>query len=113
MRAFISIFCAAMLSACAVHQPKADHDSRFQAETDRVRLQLGFPGMTAAYFLADGTVGTAASGLADIEAKVPMAGNTRMLSASIGKSFVGALCIALAIEGRLSLDEPVSQWIVT
>ncbi len=102
-----------MLAACAIHQPPADHTSRFQAETDRVRAEFEFPGMTAAYVLEDGTIGTAASGLADIEANVPMTDNTRMLSASIGKSFVGALCIALAIEGRLALDESVSQWIGT
>ncbi len=113
MRTAISILCAAMLAACAIHQPPAEHASRFQAEIDRVRAEFEFPGMTAAYVLEDGTIGTAASGLADIEANVPMTDNTRMLSASIGKSFVGALCIALAIEGRLALDESVSQWIGT
>ncbi|MFO7910689.1 MAG: hypothetical protein R6V15_00845 [Desulfotignum sp.] len=96
MRAAISILCAAMLAACAVHHPPADHASRFQTETDRVRIEFGFPGMTAAYVLEDGTVGTAASGLADVEANVPMTDNTRMLSANIGKSFVAASCIALA-----------------
>ncbi|MFO7963703.1 MAG: serine hydrolase domain-containing protein [Desulfobacterales bacterium] len=113
MRAAILIFCAAMLAACAIHTPAADHASQFQTETDRVRVKFGFPGMTAAYVLEDGTVGTAASGLADVEASMPMTDNTRMLSASIGKSFVGALSISLAIEGRLSLDEPVSRWIGT
>ena len=102
-----------MFAACAVHQPLADHPSRFQHETDRVRVEFGFPGMTAAYVLEDGTVGTAASGLADVETNVPMTDNTRMLSASIGKSFVGALSTALAIEVRLYLDEPVSRWIGT
>ena len=113
MRTALSIVCVAMFAACAVHQPPTDLSSRFQAETDRVRIQFRFPGMTAAYVLHDGTVGTAASGLADVEAEVPMTGNTRMLSASIGKSFVGALCIALAIEGRLAPDKPISQWLGT
>ncbi len=102
-----------MLSACAVQQPPADHASRFQTEIYRVRIQFGFPGITAAYVLGYGTVGTAASGLADVEAEVPMSGNARILSASIGKSLVGSLCIALALEGRLALDEPVSQWLGT
>jgi D-alanyl-D-alanine carboxypeptidase len=111
MRTAISILCAAMLAACAVYHPPVDNASRFQTETDRVRVELGFPGITAACVLKDGTVVTAASGLADVEANMPMTDNTRMLSASIGKSFVGTLCIALAIEGRLSLDEPISRWI--
>ncbi len=111
MRTAISILCAAMLAACAIHQSPADHTTQFQAETDRVRIEFGFPGITAACVLEDGTIVTAASGLADVEANVPMTDNTRMLSASIGKSFVGALCIAQALEGRLDLDEPISRWI--
>jgi len=39
-----------------------------------------------------------------------MTDNTRMLSASIGKSFAGVLCVAPARESRLDLDEPVSRW---
>jgi len=111
MRPAISFFCAVLLAACAIHQPPEDHASLFQTETDLVQEKFGFPGMTAAYVMEDGTIGTASSGLADVEAKVPMSDNTRMLSASIGKSFVGALCIALDLEGRLDLDEPVSRWI--
>ena len=109
MKAAISILFAVVLAAGAAHHPPADHASLFQTEIDRVRVEFGFPGMTAAYVLEDGTFGTAASGLADVEANTPMTDNTRMLSASIGKSFVGALCIALALEGRLDLDEPISR----
>ena len=110
MRALLWAVCAAVLSACA-HQPAADRTTRFQTEIDRIREQYGFPGMTAAYVMSDGTSGTAASGLADVEAEFPMTDKSRMLSASTGKSFVGALCIALASKGRLDLDEPVSRWL--
>jgi CubicO group peptidase (beta-lactamase class C family) len=98
-----------MLAACAVHHPSADHAALFQAETDRVRVEFGFPGITAACVLEDGTVVTAASGLADIEANVPMTDNTRMLSASIGKSFVGTLCIALR-PPSLAPGSGVDRW---
>jgi len=113
MRAALAAVCAVMLSSCTFHPFPANQASQFRAELDRVRVEYGFPGMSAAYVLSDGTVGTAASGVADVEAENPMTENTRMLSASIGKSFVGALCISLALEGRLALDEPVSQWIGT
>lgn len=105
-----TVLLATLLAACA-SQPATDRATRFQAEIDRIRQQYGFPGMTAAYVLRDGTSISAASGLADVEAKVPMADHPRMLAASTGKSFVGALCIALALEGRLSLDDPVSRWL--
>ncbi|MGW8247113.1 MAG: serine hydrolase domain-containing protein [Acidiferrobacterales bacterium] len=110
MRIVLWFICAVALTACA-HQPAVDRAARFQAEIDHIREQYGFPGMTAAYVLRDGTSGTAASGLAEVEAQIPMTDNTRMLAASTGKSFVSALCIALALEGRLALDEPLSRWL--
>jgi hypothetical protein len=63
---------------------------KFQSALDACRMQYGFPGATAAYVLPDGTVGVAATGAADLEAGIPMAKQSRMLAASIGKTFVGA-----------------------
>lgn len=114
MRAVLQGACAAVLTtllAACTTQPAVDRDTDFQAEIDRIRQQYNFPGVTAAYVLGDGTSGSASSGLADVEAGVPMNDRPRMLAASTGKSFVGALCIALALEGRLALDEPVSRWL--
>ncbi len=61
--------------------------------------------------LPDGIVGTVATGLADIEKGQPMMAESRMLAASVGKTFVAATVIALAKEGRLSLDDPLSNWL--
>ncbi len=83
-------------------------DGRFQAELDSAREKLGFPGATAAFVLPDGTVGVAASGLADVESAAPMTPQSRMLAASIGKSFVAATALALALDGVVDLDAPVS-----
>jgi D-alanyl-D-alanine carboxypeptidase len=86
-------------------------EERFQAELDRVRAEMGIPGATAAYALSDGTVGVAASGLADVESRAPMTPRSRMLAASIGKSFVAATALALAQEGALDLDTPIKKWL--
>ena len=40
-----------------------------------------------------------------------MTPRSRMLAASIGKTFVGATAVALAREGVLDLDSLVSQWL--
>ena len=89
----------------------SDLSEEFQSALDAFQKQYGFPGATAAYMLPDGTVGVAATGFADIEAGTPMTVQSRMLSASIGKTFVGATVIALAREGILDLDIPVSRWL--
>lgn len=84
---------------------------RFQAELDTLRHQFGFPGATAAYTLPDGTAEVFATGLADVELKIPMVPQSRMLAASIGKTFVGATILSIAQEGVLTLDDPVSKWL--
>ncbi|MCW8934523.1 MAG: beta-lactamase family protein [Gammaproteobacteria bacterium] len=83
----------------------------FQSALDDFQKQYNFPGATAAFVLQDGTVGVAATGVSDIETGTLMNTQSRMLSASIGKTFVGATTIALAHEGLLDLDTPVSQWL--
>jgi len=83
----------------------------FQSALDAFQKEYGFPGATAAYVLQDGTVGVVATGVADIEAGTPMTVQSRMLSASIGKTFVGATAVALSREGVLDLDAPVSRWL--
>ena len=64
---------------------------RLKQELDLLRDQYGFPGATCAYILPDGTIGEVAVGWHDVEAKVPMTPHSRMLAASIGKSFVAAV----------------------
>ncbi|MDH5216562.1 MAG: beta-lactamase family protein [Gammaproteobacteria bacterium] len=120
MSRLLLFVCAVTLIACAT-QPvtnrvlnassEFERAKHFQSEVENIREEYALPGMTAAYVMSDGSSVSAASGLADVEAKVAMRDKPRMLAASIGKSFVGALTIALALEGRLSLDEPVSHWL--
>ncbi|MCK4695958.1 MAG: serine hydrolase, partial [Candidatus Cloacimonetes bacterium] len=62
--------------------------ARFQSELETLHDQYKFPGATAAYILPDGTVEVVATGLADVESKISMTAQSRMLAASIGKTFV-------------------------
>jgi len=69
---------------------------------DAFRDRYGFPGATAAIAMPDGTVVTAATGFADVEAGTAMQPGTRMPAASIGKAFVAMTVLALESEGLLS-----------
>ncbi|TCO77700.1 serine hydrolase domain-containing protein [Chromatocurvus halotolerans] len=73
------------------------------------RSRYGFPGATAAIALPDGSLVTAATGLADVEAGRPMTPGARMLAASIGKTFVGATVLALESEGLLSRADLLAE----
>ncbi|MEA3296238.1 MAG: serine hydrolase domain-containing protein [candidate division Zixibacteria bacterium] len=97
-----------ILTACSHTQTL---NERFQTELKALHDQYRFPGATAAYVLPDGTFGVFAVGLADIELRIPMIPDSRMLAASIGKTFVGATVLALAHENLLNLDDPISKWL--
>ncbi len=84
---------------------------KFQAELDRLREGKNSPGMTAAFALPDGRVFGFASGFADKESKEPMTPDSRMLSASIGKTYVAATAIALVLEGKLDLEDRIETWL--
>lgn len=103
---FLSIY--VVIPGCSYAQSLHE---RFQAELDSLQVQYHFPGATAAYILPDGTAEVFAVGLSDVELKAAMSQDSRMPAASIGKTFVGAVVLALAQEGRLSLDDPVSKWL--
>lgn len=79
-------------------------------ELGKLQQDAGFPGAVAAMVTPDGTA-RAAAGRADVERDIPMRPQHRMLSGSTGKSFVAAVTLALAKEGRLELDAPIKRWL--
>jgi D-alanyl-D-alanine carboxypeptidase len=93
------------LAILALDEPRPEqtvHEERLIATLEDFRERYGFPGATAAIVWPDGSLVTAASGLADRETGRAMTPDTPMLAASIGKTFVAATVLALETEGRLS-----------
>lgn len=82
----------------------------FQAKLNELREQYGFPGATAAFVLPDGRLYGCATGLADKEKNIPFTPQTRLMSASIGKTFVAAVALSLVQEGRLALDDRIEKY---
>jgi D-alanyl-D-alanine carboxypeptidase len=78
---------------------------------EHARADTLAPGISAAFALADGRVGTAVAGFADAEAEVRITPDTRFLAGSVGKSLHAALAVALAHEGVVDLDAPISRWL--
>lgn len=107
--------CAAALglaAAIALSPPAAaDPAAALRDALEALHAEHGFPGATAACVLPDGSVLVAATGLADVDAGTPMRPDDRMLAASIGKTFTGAMMLALSREGRLGLDDALAEWL--
>lgn len=103
-----SLVCALALSFGGAAQAKTP-EARMQALIDAFRADYGFPGMTAAIALLDGSTTSVATGLADREAATPMTTDRPTLAASIGKSFVAATVLRLEAEGALCGADLVSD----
>jgi D-alanyl-D-alanine carboxypeptidase len=71
----------------------------------------GLPGAVAAFILPDGRVAAASYGMADREAGVPMSPESRFLAGSVGKTFVAATVLSLALEGAIDLDAPAERYL--
>jgi D-alanyl-D-alanine carboxypeptidase len=85
--------------------------SRFQTKLDGLRVKNKLPGITAAVVFPDGRLAKFASGYADVDRKILMSPDSRMLGASTGKTYVATLALQLADEGRWSLDDKLSKYL--
>lgn len=105
------IFLLACIGSGIQAEPATSPEAALRAELKALIHEHNIPGATAAFVLADGRFGEVAVGIADRETGEPMRVESRMLAASIGKTFVGAAALAMTAEGGVDLDAPVSRWL--
>jgi D-alanyl-D-alanine carboxypeptidase len=84
-----------------------------QARLNAIRVQYHVPGVSATIIWPDGRSWTRVNGWADVKQHVPVAPTTAFSVGSVSKTFLAALVLQLADEGRLSLDDPVLRWLPT
>ena len=103
-----TIFCTNILGQSFNKEiPKTSIDSFIQSKMNGV----GIVGIGASIIIDKKLVWTNGYGYADKEAKVPFTPSTIMNIASISKTFTG-VCIMKAIEeGKVSLDEDISNYL--
>jgi len=77
----------------------------------RILEQDGGPGVMAAVVQDGEVVWSGAAGLADLEALVPLTGQTPMRIGSVSKTLTAALVLRLAEQGRLNLDADLRELI--
>ncbi|MHB8958053.1 MAG: serine hydrolase domain-containing protein [Candidatus Limnocylindrales bacterium] len=84
---------------------------KLQADLDASVRLLEYPALAAAVILPDGSSWSGAAGMADLAKGVPATPRTSFAIASVSKTFVAALVLLLAEDGRLSLDDPIAKWL--
>ncbi len=84
--------------------------SQLQTKLQALQLEHSFPGATLGVAMPDGSSFGLAVGLAD-KSGVVMRTDHLLLAGSVGKTFAAAVALDLVSEGRLGLDQPVSNWL--
>jgi D-alanyl-D-alanine carboxypeptidase len=84
---------------------------QLQAVLDQQQADRGIPGIGAAVAFPDGSIWTSGSGNAIVSPAEPATGDTPFVVGSITKTFITAAVMQLADAGRLSIDDPLSNWI--
>lgn len=106
---FFSLACANREEA--KNQKLSQITQKFKEKLQVFQNQLGFPGVTAAFVLPEGLSSSAAVGYSDVGNKIEMKPTDRMPAGSVGKTFVAALAILLAQEGKFNLDDKIEKWL--
>lgn len=110
---FLFLILPWLISCSGIHRPSLtpSMEQAFARTLERFQSQHELPGITASYILPSGKSYSAAAGWADLEREEAMTVESRMLAASIGKTFVAATMVSLAREQAVELDAPVSDWL--
>lgn len=85
-------------------------ESELIAELEKIRSEVGIPGINLAIHLPDGNIIAVSDGYADRENNIRMNPDHKMFSGSTGKTFCAALILQLADEEKLNIDDPVSKY---
>ena len=112
----LSLFLVLFSLACskkeeAKNQQISQITQKFKEKLQVFQNDLGFPGATAAFVLPGGLSSSVAVGYSDVENKIEMKPTDRMPAGSVGKTFVAALAILLAQEGKFNLDDKIEKWL--
>lgn len=86
-------------------------ESELSVLLEQFRDDRNMPGLRAAVRTADGSIVSAAVGLADKENEIPLNDTVGMPGGSTGKTFVATLTMLLVEDGLLSTDDLASKWL--
>jgi D-alanyl-D-alanine carboxypeptidase len=93
--------------------PTALPAAALQARLEGIRTKYRVPGVSVTIIWPDGRTWTGVSGWANLARHVPVVPGTAFSIGSVTKTFMAALVLELAQDGRLSLDDRVRRWLPT
>lgn len=102
--------CISLIICCKAHVSNQDYITKtIQFKLDSITNSINAPGANLSIILPNGDSLTFSSGYADADKKTPMKEYNKMLSGSIGKTYVAAIAFQLIQENKLNLNEKVLE----
>lgn len=102
------IFCAAFVVA-RISSAHADDELAESLHAELLAMEC--PGAIVGIAVGDQAPQVFCLGVADVQTKSPMQRSFRMRIASVTKPFLGTAILLLVDEGKLELDDPISQFV--
>src|SRR5688572_22262189 len=111
-RILAGVALAALGASCGRNPPTAPAANLQEFEERLAALQsdAGIPGISAAISKGQQIVWSRGLGLADLANNRPAADSTVFHLASLTKPFASAMLLQMVNEGKISLDDPVTQY---
>ncbi len=111
----VALFCAGLLAGCGGTQTDVieppQPGANLALKLANLQAVTGAPGLVAIVREADGQEYRAAVGTADLATGEPITLNHRFFTGSCAKMFVAVIMLQLEEEGRLDLDDPLSDYL--
>ena len=92
-------------------QLPAETQTQLMGALETVMQEYGVPGAVAGVWIPGEGTWTAAAGVAEIDGDVPVSTEMTWPIRSITKSYTVTMLLQLADEGKLSLDDPIDQYV--
>lgn len=117
-RLCFSAFLSLSLFTAGFAQTDNPQATQLDATIEKVRARLlelykqaDMPGISVAFVLEDGRSGAASAGYSSMATRKGLDPLDRMLSGSIGKTFVSALTLQLVAERKIGLNDKLSKFL--
>ncbi|MBO3696933.1 serine hydrolase [Roseivirga sp. E12] len=110
-RTFTTLILLSLISLPSLKGQEADLSDKLRNKLTEIYEASNAPGVSFSAVLPDGKEITLTAGYADLEKKIEMEFDHKMLGGSTGKVFYSVVVMQLIEEGKLDLDAPVKNYL--
>ena len=111
MKKLALLFCVILFVSCKSQEKnEIDKITQFERQVDSLRIEYKIPGISVGISINDSIQLIKGFGLANVESKIPMTGNTPFRIASLTKPIFSTIFMRLTEEGKIDLNWKIKDY---